>query len=65
MSSKSKAKIGAIPPCLNLRHTLRGHQDVILRVSWSPDGKFLGPTSVDILVIGVFTAHVVSQRGAG
>jgi hypothetical protein len=28
-------------------HTLRGHTDVILRLSWSPDGRTLASTSVD------------------
>jgi WD40 repeat protein len=28
-------------------HTLRGHGDVILRLSWSPDGGTLVSTSVD------------------
>jgi GTPase SAR1 family protein len=28
-------------------HTLRGHHDVIMRLSWSPDGRTLVSTSVD------------------
>lgn len=32
---------------LRLRHTLHGHSDVVLRLSWSPDGFFLASSSVD------------------
>ena len=31
-------------------HTLRGHTDVILRLSWSPDGRTLASTSVDYTI---------------
>src|SRR3954468_11684021 len=32
---------------LTPRHFLRGHTDVVLRVSWSPDGRSLATISVD------------------
>jgi WD40 repeat protein len=32
---------------LTLLATLRGHNDIILRLSWSPDGRTLASTSVD------------------
>ena len=33
--------------CADLMQTLRGHQDVVLRVSFSPQGDVLASTSVD------------------
>ena len=30
-----------IPPGFKLRHTLRGHKDVIHHIAWSPDGRRL------------------------
>jgi len=36
-----------IPPGFTLRHTLRGHTDVIFRIAWSPDGKILASPSKD------------------
>jgi small GTP-binding protein len=36
-----------IPRGFKLRHALRGHEDVILSVTWSPDGRLLASTSVD------------------
>ena len=32
---------------LTVAHTLAGHTDVILRLSWSPDGRWLASNSVD------------------
>lgn len=32
---------------IELLHTLKGHEDVILRIAWSPDGQFLATPSVD------------------
>jgi WD40 repeat protein len=34
-------------PGIELIHTLRGHDNVVLRLTWSPDGKTLASTSVD------------------
>jgi WD40 repeat protein len=36
-----------LAPGIELIHTLRGHDDVVLRLTWSPDGKTLASTSVD------------------
>ncbi len=35
------------PPGFKLRHTLRGHEDTISRVAWSPDGRTLASPSRD------------------
>jgi small GTP-binding protein len=37
----------SIPIGFNLRHTLRGHDDVIFQVAWSPDGRMLASGSQD------------------
>src|SRR6266852_2812884 len=42
MSKKSN-----IPPGLTLRQTLLGHEKVINRIAWSPDGKILASPSSD------------------
>jgi WD40 repeat protein len=48
---KSKGKTSAQTQlgqeCPELLHTLRGHEDVVLRSIWSPDGRVLATTSVD------------------
>ena len=38
---------GQPPPGFKLRHTLRGHKDVIFRIAWSPDGWMLASLSAD------------------
>lgn len=41
-------EIGGSPvPGLTLRHVLRGHIDLINRIAWSPDGKYLASPSND------------------
>ena len=41
-------EIGGSPvPGLTLRHVLRGHTDIISRIAWSPDGRYLASPSVD------------------
>ncbi len=35
------------PQGLTLLHTLRGHEDKILKMAWSPDGRFLASSSLD------------------
>ena len=35
------------PPGLKLRHTLRGHESMITRIAWSPDGRTLASPSCD------------------
>ena len=36
-----------IPPGFMLRHTLRGHEDAICRIAWSPNGRILASPSKD------------------
>ncbi len=36
-----------LPPGVTLRHTLQGHADVVYRIAWSPDGKWLASPSRD------------------
>jgi len=43
----NKAANHGIPPGLTLRCTLRGHEDVIHRIAWSPDGRILASPSMD------------------
>src|SRR5690348_15560383 len=38
---------GGIPRGFTLRHTLRGHDDLIGRIAWSPDGRMLASPSND------------------
>jgi WD40 repeat protein len=38
---------GGIPSGFKLMHELHGHEDIILRLSWTPDGEALVSTSVD------------------
>ena len=38
---------GQPPPGFKLRHTLRGHESLISRIAWSPDGRFLASSSFD------------------
>jgi WD40 repeat protein len=45
MSDKSKNE--NIPPGFTLRHTLRGHEEWIAGIAWSPDGKALASPSRD------------------
>jgi WD40 repeat protein len=52
-----------IPAGFTLRHTLRAHTDVILHLTWSPDGKLLGSTSVDKAVL-IWDASSGEQVGA-
>ena len=35
------------PPGLTLLHTLRGHENVIFKIAWSPDGQTLASSSED------------------
>ena len=44
---KRKSKQEGIPPGFTLRHTLRGHEDVINGIAWSPDGRTLASPSAD------------------
>ena len=39
-----------LPPGVKLLHTLRGHEDVIARIAWSPDGRVLASSSVDATI---------------
>src|SRR5438105_2207576 len=41
---------GSIPPGFTLRHTLRGHSDLIFRIAWSPDGRVLASGSKDATI---------------
>jgi GTPase SAR1 family protein len=43
----SKNRDQPVPSLEAPTHTLRGHDDVVLRISWSPDGRTLVSTSVD------------------
>ena len=36
-----------LPPGVKLLRTLRGHEDVIGRIAWSPDGRVLASSSED------------------
>ncbi len=36
-----------IPPGFKLLHTLRGHQDVITQLAWSPNGTRIASSSKD------------------
>lgn len=38
------------PPGFKLRHTLRGHKDIIFRIAWSPDGQTLASGSNDNII---------------
>jgi small GTP-binding protein len=40
-----------IPSGFKLRHTLRGHKDVIFRIAWSPDGQTLASCEYGIVHI--------------
>jgi small GTP-binding protein len=42
-----KPATNQIPPGLKLRHTLRGHENIIYRIAWSPDGRVLASGSSD------------------
>jgi WD40 repeat protein len=45
---KDFTKIGGSPvPGFTLRHVLRGHEDFINRIAWSPDGVYLASPSKD------------------
>ncbi|GAK58731.1 WD-repeat protein [Candidatus Vecturithrix granuli] len=37
----------AVPAGFELLHTLRGHEDVIYQLTWSPDGRILASASAD------------------
>jgi small GTP-binding protein len=39
-----------IRPGFTLRHTLRGHEEKIMRIAWSPDGNILASPSYDHIV---------------
>ena len=42
-----KQEMGGIPPGFELLLTLRGHEDVIREIAWSPDGEMLASGSND------------------
>ncbi len=44
---KKRAKSSAGHPAFKLRQTLRGHEDQINFIAWSPDGRYLASASVD------------------
>jgi small GTP-binding protein len=39
-----------VPPGFSLRHTLRGHNEAIISIAWSPDGRVLASKSKDGIV---------------
>ena len=39
-----------IPRGLKLRHTLRGHEEAINRIAWSPDGRTLASGANDFTI---------------
>src|SRR5712691_11765849 len=43
----AESKKSDIPPGFTLRHTLRGHEKIISRIAWSPDGRILASPSED------------------
>ncbi len=47
---KKESSAQECPPGFTLRHTLRGHTDVICRLAWSPDGCTLASPSIDATV---------------
>jgi WD40 repeat protein len=55
MTEKPKAQATApeaaeLPSGVKLRHTLKGHQDQVLRVAFDPQGKTLASGSADYTV---------------
>lgn len=47
MTTKQETKLKEIPAGMKLRHTLRGHSNIILGMAWSPDGAMLASGSSD------------------
>lgn len=47
MSKRANSEPQTLPPGFRLQHTLRGHEDVITQIVWSPKGTKLASASMD------------------